>query len=147
MNIKKIIEKVIKKELASSMNKKLLNFLLGVIVIGLSVLIWVNSNKFISESHFYQFLNFTAFSFLGLGIRSCFYHLLFVSEPEVVNIMDILRGHIYYLMMLIIITCLIYLGFYQAFKDLKDVHFWLFYFALFFCMGLSVETTIQKFGR
>jgi len=121
---------------------------IGLFILGISLLTFIISTKFYSEIAFSRFLFCVALSFFGLGIRTYFYVLLFKDkeDPKKVNRKEAYRSYIYYLGMLIIISCVLDLGFYQVIKGLTEWHFWFLSSALFISMGFNVLTAIQKFG-
>jgi len=133
-----------KNGLVKDVDERMFKFLIGVTLILFSLLL-IN-NSYVFPKDFHRFLICLGLPWIGLGVRSCIYPLIFGEKSEKVNQRDTLRTYIYYLIMLIIISCLLYLGFRNEIDKLITPHFRVLSLALFFSLGLSIETVIVKFG-
>lgn len=127
-------------------DKRKLKQKIGRIILGVSSLIFLISGIFFSAIALYRFLFCIALSFFGLGIRTCIDDELFKGHFDKVNTKEVYRSYSYYLGMLTIICCILYLGFYQTIYSLTPWHFAVLSSLLFIFMGLHVLTIIQKFG-
>lgn len=128
-------------------DEKIIKQIIGGIFIVISFVLFLLSNvRFYIDFNFHRFLLCIAFSIFGLGLRACFYVQALKEKSELVNKKKVIISYSIYAIMLTIITCIMYLGFYQSISDLTQWHFICLSGLLFTFMGLVVATVIEKFG-
>ena len=118
-----------------------LRFETGIILIVLSIIIH-RISWLVPTIDFTRLLICIAFTFLGLGIRAC----VIPFSKKAIAAGGLQLRYIYYVVVLIIISCIIYLSFYQTIQNLSAGFFYFISFLLFVSMGGAVVTAIERFS-
>lgn len=113
-----------------------------IIIVCIGLLIWAEITDDKHQS-IIRFLFCMAYSVLGISIRLVFHPILFNDKSEENS--D-LKSNLFYFFSLFIISCFVYLGFYDVINKMDKLHFHILSFLLFISMGLTVRTVIRKYG-
>lgn len=138
---------VIPKTGGNNMGEKILKQKIGLVFILISAAISAIAMVFYDMRSFYRFLICLTFGTLGIGLRAAFYTIIFkgVSDSSA-EIGPIARSYLYYYIMLMLVSCLLYLIFYNLIVNMAMILFLTLSSLMFICIGLVIKTIIDKFG-
>ncbi len=121
--------------------KRNLAFMLFIVTAAFAILAVFFSNN---QESFRFFMCITFFSF-GLGTRAAFYPIFFKNDLESnLPMSQIAKAYVYYFLITISISCLVYLSFYDTFNKMSKGLFYLMALFLFMPMGVMIRSVIKK---